>query len=211
MIFDHFKQQLPDADPRETEDWIESLDEVVGRGGRLRAQYLLYKLLKRARMLHVGLPPTTQTRYINTISPEQEPPFPGDEELERRIRRLIRWNAVVMVTRANMRHPGLGGHLSSYASSASLYEVGFNHFFRGRGESGRGDHVFFQGHGAPGIYARAYLEVRLSEARLDNFRQEAGCNGRSSYPQPRLLPAFVGDPPVPIAPVPPYATPPARL
>ena len=198
MIFEQFKQQLPDQDPQETRDWIDSLDEVVERAGALRAQYLLYKVLKRARMLHVGLPPTTQTRYINTISPEQEPPFPGDEEMERRIRRLIRWNAAVMVTRANIRYPGLGGHLSSYASSASLYEVGFNHFFRGRGapedadhpDQGRGDCIFFQGHAAPGIYARAFLEGRITTEQLDNFRRECGGRGLSSYPHPRLMPEF---------------------
>ncbi|MDQ7005650.1 MAG: pyruvate dehydrogenase (acetyl-transferring), homodimeric type [Acidobacteriota bacterium] len=192
MIFEQFKQQLPDQDPQETRDWIESLDEVVERAGALRAQYLLYKVLKRARMLHVGLPPTTQTRYINTISPEQEPPFPGDEAMERRIRRLIRWNAAVMVTRANIRFPGLGGHLSSYASSASLYEVGFNHFFRGRGDGtqGRGDCIFFQGHAAPGIYARAFLEGRITTEQLDHFRRECAGRGLSSYPHPRLMPEF---------------------
>ncbi len=190
MIFEQFKQQLPDTDPRETQDWVDSLDEVVDRSGKARAQFLLYRLLKRARMLHLGLPPTTQTRYINTISPEQEPPFPGDEAMERRIRRLIRWNAVAMVHRANTRYPGLGGHISTYASAASLYEVGFNHFFRAPGELGSGDHVFFQGHAAPGIYARAFLEGRLDEAMLDHFRQEALGRGLSSYPHPRLMPRF---------------------
>jgi pyruvate dehydrogenase E1 component len=194
MIFEQFKQQIPDADPYETLDWIVSLDEVVQRSGKARAQFLLYRLLKRARMLHLGLPPTTQTRYVNTISPEQEPPFPGDEQMERRIRRLIRWNAVAMVIRANAHHSGLGGHLATYASAATLYEVGFNHFFRGKDRGGdghgAGDHVYFQGHAAPGLYARAFLEGRLTEEHLDNFRREAFGVGISSYPHPRLMPEF---------------------
>ncbi len=190
MIFEQFKHQLPDSDERETDDWIASLDEVVERGGRARAQFLLYKLLKRARMLHLGLPPTTQTRYINTISPEQEAPFPGDEDLERRIRRLIRWNAVVMVLRANARFAGLGGHLSTYASAASLYEVGFNHFFRGKDTGFPGDQVFYQGHAAPGMYARAFLEGRIGVDQLDHFRRESTGRGLSSYPHPRLMPDF---------------------
>ncbi len=190
MIFEEFKHQLPDIDPEETEEWITSLDEVARREGRARAQFLLYKVLKRARMLHVGLPPTTQTRYINTISPEQEPPFPGDEALERRIRRLIRWNAVAMVVRANAHFGGIGGHLSTYASAASLYEVGFNHFFRGRDGESIGDHLYVQGHASPGLYARAFLEGRLSEAQLDHFRREATGEGLSSYPHPRLMPDF---------------------
>ena len=150
----------------------------------------MFKLLKRARQLHVGLPSLTSTRYINTISPEQEPFFPGDEQLERRIRRLIRWNAVAMVLRANNRYPGLGGHLATYASAASLYEVGFNHFFQGKDHPGGGDQVFFQGHAAPGIYARAFLEGRLDEDALDHFRREVGGKGLSSYPHPRLMPDF---------------------
>src|SRR5438093_363834 len=129
-----FKQQLPDADPTETREWIDALDDVVRHSGRERADFLLRKVLKRARMLQVGLPGLVQSRYINTLSPEQEPPFPGDEEMELRIRRIIRWNAALMVLRANHDYPGIGGHLSTYASSASLYEVGFNHFFRGRDE-----------------------------------------------------------------------------
>ena len=172
MYFDEFKHQLPDIDPDETDDWIASLDQVVERGGRDRARFLLYKLLKRARQLHIGLPPLTQTRYINTISPEQEPDFPGDEAMELRIRRIIRWNAVAMVLRANNRFPGIGGHLATYATSASLYEVGFNHFFRGKDGDGAGDQIFYQGHAAPGIYARAFLEGRLTEDQLDHFRRE---------------------------------------
>ncbi len=190
MYFDEFKHQLPDVDEAETREWLESLDQVVADGGENRARFLMFKLLKRARQLHVGLPSLTSTRYINTISPEQEPFFPGDEQLERRIRRLIRWNAVAMVLRANNRYPGLGGHLATYASAASLYEVGFNHFFQGKDHPGGGDQVFFQGHAAPGIYARAFLEGRLDEDALDHFRREVGGKGLSSYPHPRLMPDF---------------------
>src|SRR5919107_2061130 len=157
-VFDQFKQQLPDIDPVETGEWLDALEEVVADGGRERARFILYRLLKRARQLQVGLPSLTQTRYINTISPEQEPYFPGDEAMELRIRRMIRWNALAMVLRANTKFEGIGGHLSTYASAASLYEVGFNHFFRGPGDGVGGDQIFFQGHAAPGIYARAYLE-----------------------------------------------------
>ncbi|HEY3215881.1 MAG TPA: pyruvate dehydrogenase (acetyl-transferring), homodimeric type [Candidatus Eisenbacteria bacterium] len=187
---DDFKLQLPDPDPQETAEWIDALDGVVESAGKERAYFLLRKVLKRARQLDIGLGPLVHTPYINTISPEQEPPFPGDEGMELRVRRIIRWNAAVMVLRANHVSPGIGGHLSTYASTASLYEVGFNHFFRGKDE-GPGDQVFFQGHGAPGIYSRAYLEGRLSESQLDHFRREgARDQGLSSYPHPRLMPEF---------------------
>ena len=190
MTVDDFKHQLPDIDESETQDWVESFDQVLDQEGENRARFLMYKLLKRARQRHVGLPSLTQTRYINTISPEQEPYFPGDEALERRIRRLIRWNAVAMVLRSNSRFSGIGGHLATYASAASLYEVGFNHFFKGKDHPGGGDQVFFQGHAAPGIYARAFLEGRLTEEHLDHFRRETAGNGLSSYPHPRLMPDF---------------------
>src|SRR4051812_28449938 len=191
MYLDEFKHQLPDIDTAETDDWIHSLDDVVDQEGETRARFLLYKLLKRARQRQVGLPPLTNTRYINTISPEQEPAFPGNEELERRIRRLIRWNAVAMVLRANTRFSGLGGHLATYASAATLYEVGFNWFFKGRDGGQPGDQVFYQGHAAPGIYARAYLEGRITEDQLDHFRRETPPqHGLSSYPHPRLMPDF---------------------
>jgi pyruvate dehydrogenase E1 component len=186
-----FKRQLPDRDPEETRDWVDSLDSLVATEGRTRAQFILYRTLKRARQLNLGLPPLVQTRYINTISPEQEPDFPGDEAIELRIRRMIRWNAVAMVLRANNAAPGIGGHLATYASAATLYEVGFNHFFRGKDAEDRGDQIFFQGHAAPGIYARAFLEGRLSESQLDHFRQEVVPGaGLSSYPHPRLMPDF---------------------
>src|SRR5437762_7870078 len=190
-VYDEFKHQLPDIDPEETQEWIESLDALVKQSGGDRARFVLYKLLKRARMLQVGLPPLTQTRYINTISPEQEPDFPGDEEMELRIRQFIRWNAVAMVVRANHRYEGIGGHLATYASSATLYEVGFNHFFRGKDDGNDGDQVFYQGHASPGIYARAFLEGRLTESQLDHFRRETKPGeGLSSYPHPRLMPDY---------------------
>ena len=190
-MLDEFKQQLPDSDPQETTEWILSLDEIVSREGHQRADFVLRKLLKRARQLQIGIPGLIQTRYINTISPEQEPPYPGDEDIEIRIRRILRWNAVAMVTRANHRFPGIGGHMSSYASSATMYEVGLNHFFRGKDGGGSGDQVFFQGHAAPGMYARAYLEGRITEDQLDHFRREVvPGQGLSSYPHPRLMPDF---------------------
>src|SRR3954469_14720466 len=191
MYFDEFKHQLPDIDPAETEDWLTSLNQVVDQAGETRARFLVYKLLNRARQLQIGLPPLTQTRYINTISPEQEPNFPGDEGMEQRIRRIIRWNAAAMVLRANSRFSGIGGHLATYASAASLYEVGFNHFFRGKDGDAPGDQIFYQGHAAPGIYARAFLEGRLTEGQLDHFRREVvPGEGLSSYPHPRLMPDF---------------------
>src|ERR687890_474775 len=191
MYFDEFKHQLPDIDEAETQEWLESFDQLVEQEGESRARFLVYKLLKRARQLHVGLPPLTQTRYINTISPEQEPYFPGDEQIELRIRRIIRWNAVAMVLRANNRFTGIGGHLATYASAASLYEVGFNHFFKGKDGDAPGDQIFYQGHAAPGMYARAFLEGRLTEDQLDHFRRETvPGQGLSSYPHPRLMPEF---------------------
>jgi pyruvate dehydrogenase E1 component len=190
VIFDGLSQQLPDIDPAETAEWVDSLEMVADERGRTRARFLLMKLLDRARELGVGLPNTVSSHYINTIPPEREPWFPGDEHIERRIRAFIRWNAAVMVSRANKRAKGIGGHLATYASSASLYEVGFNHFFRGKDDGQAGDQVYFQGHAAPGIYARAFLEGRLTEAQLDRFRQEIGGGGLSSYPHPRLMPDF---------------------
>ena len=188
-MYDAFKDQLPDIDPEETQDWIESLDQVIDLSPA-RARFLLNKILLHARSRQIGLPSMVSTDYINTIAPEEEPYFPGNEDIERRIRQIVRWNAAVMVTRANKAHEGIGGHISTYASSAALYEVGFNHFFRGHDAVGGGDQVFIQGHGAPGIYARAFLEGRLTEDQLENFRQETGGGGLSSYPHPRLMPNF---------------------
>ena len=192
MIFDGSVHQLPDTDPGETAEWLDSLDAVVETHGKTRARYLLSRLLERARESQVSFPATVSTPYVNTIPREREPWFPGDEHIERRIRAYIRWNAAVMVVRANAAAEGIGGHLSTFASSASLYEVGFNHFFRGKDAGSAGDHVYFQGHAAPGIYARAFLERRLNEDDLDHFRREIGRDyrGLSSYPHPRLMPDF---------------------
>src|SRR3954463_3949421 len=190
MIFDGFVNQLPDTDPDETAEWLDSLDAVIDVHGKTRARFLLSKLLERARESQVSFPATVSTPYVNTIPPELEPWFPGDEYIERRIRAYIRWNAAVMVINANKHADGIGGHLSTFASSASLYEVGFNHFFRGKDDGQPGDQVYFQGHAAPGIYARAYLEGRLTEDDLDHFRREIGRTGLSSYPHPRLMPDF---------------------
>ena len=192
VLFDGSIHQLPDTDPGETEEWLDSLDAVVEVQGKTRARYLLSRLLERARASQVSFPATVSTPYINSISSEYEPWFPGDEHLERRIRAYIRWNAAVMVVRANTKAEGIGGHLSTFASSASLYEIGFNHFFKGKDSGTPGDHVYFQGHAAPGVYARAFLERRLNEDDLDAFRREIGRKGRglSSYPHPRLMPDF---------------------
>ena len=192
MLFDGSIHQLPDTDPGETEEWLDSLDAVVEVQGKNRARYLLSRLLERARASQVSFPATVSTPYVNSISAEYEPWFPGDEHLERRIRAYIRWNAAVMVVRANTKADGIGGHLSTFASSASLYEIGFNHFFKGKDSGSPGDHVYFQGHAAPGVYARAFLERRLNEDDLNSFRREIGRGGRglSSYPHPRLMPEF---------------------
>ncbi len=192
MLFDGSVHQLPDTDPGETLEWLDSLDAVIDTHGKVRARYLLSRLLDRARESQVSFPATVSTHYVNTIPREMEPWFPGDEHIERRIRAYIRWNAAVMVVRANMAADGIGGHLSTFASSASLYEIGFNHFFRGKDDGTCGDHVYFQGHAAPGVYARAFLEGRLTEDDLDHFRREIGRDGRglSSYPHPRLMPDF---------------------
>ncbi|QKT07664.1 pyruvate dehydrogenase (acetyl-transferring), homodimeric type [Gordonia sp. X0973] len=185
---------LPDIDPEETTEWVDSLDGIIDSVGPARARYLMLRLLERAGERHVSIPALTSTDYVNTIPTENEPWFPGDEEVERSFRGLIRWNAAIMVHRAQRPGIGVGGHISTYASSASLYEVGFNHFFRGQDHPGGGDQIFIQGHASPGIYARAFLEGRLTENQLDGFRQEhshAGLGGGlPSYPHPRLMPEF---------------------
>jgi pyruvate dehydrogenase E1 component len=192
IISDGLPSQLPDIDPAETAEWLESLDAVVDNAGRNRARYLMLSLLQRAREKQVGVPSLRSTDYINTIPPESEPWFPGDEHVERRIRAYARWNAAIMVHRAQRPGVEVGGHISTYASSASLYEVGFNHFFRGKDHPGGGDQIFYQGHASPGMYARAFLEGRLTEQQLDGFRQELSHpgGGLSSYPHPRLMPDF---------------------
>ncbi len=192
MIFDGFVNQLPDTDPVETQEWLDSLHAVVDVHGKTRARYLLTRLLDSARESQVSYPATVSTPYVNTIPRESEPWFPGDSYLEQRVRAYIRWNAAMMVVKANKHAEGIGGHLSTFASSAALYETGFNHFFRGKDDGNSGDHVYFQGHAAPGVYARAFLEGRLTEDDLDHFRREIGRDGHglSSYPHPRLMPDF---------------------
>jgi len=181
-----------DSDPTETTEWRESLDSVVAQSGHQRAREIMLSLLKRSKELHLGVPMVPTTDYLNTIAPENEPDFPGDEDIERRYRAWIRWNAAITVHRAQRPGIAVGGHISTYASSAALYEVGHNHFFRGSDHPGGGDQVFYQGHASPGMYARAFLEGRLSSDQLDGFRQEKShpSGGLSSYPHPRLMPEF---------------------
>jgi pyruvate dehydrogenase E1 component len=189
MIIDGFHHQIPDTDNEETQEWLDSLDTVIQSDGQRRAQFLLTRMISHARAQNVGVPASVSTPYINTIPPEHEAWFPGDEYIESRIRKIIRWNAAVMVIRANKAADGIGGHLSTFASSAMLYEVGFNHFFRGKDDGLPGDHIYIQGHAAPGVYARAFVEHRLDEHDLDRFRREIG-GGLSSYPHPKLMPEF---------------------
>ncbi len=179
-----------DIDPVETREWLDALDSLVDSAGKGRTAYLLLKLSERAVDLGVELPSAITTPYRNTILPTQEKPMPGDLFMERRIRSLIRWNALAMVMRANDNDEGLGGHISSFSSSATLYDVGFNYFFRGSDDERLGDLIYFQGHSAPGIYARSYLEGRLDEERLDNYRREVDGQGLSSYPHPWLMPDY---------------------
>src|SRR6266576_2659132 len=180
-----------DVEVIERREWLESLDYVMRVEGPERAARLLKDLRIHAEKDGIHLPYTANTPYRNTISADQEAPFPGSQEIERRIKSLVRWNAIAMVVRANRVEPGIGGHISTFASAATLYEVGFNHFFRARGDVGDRDVVYYQGHAAPGIYARAFLEGRLTEKQLDNFRRElAAGGGLSSYPHPWLMPDF---------------------
>ncbi len=175
----------------ETKEWLYSLDYVLEHGGPERVTELLQQLQIRAHKAGVKIPFTANTPYINTIPKDKQPPFPGNREIERRIKSIIRWNAMAMVVRANMQESGIGGHISTYASAATLYEIGFNHFFRGKGEDYDGDQIYFQGHASPGIYARAFLEGRLTIEQLENFRRELKPNGGlSSYPHPWLMPDF---------------------
>ena len=189
--------QTVDTDPTETQEWLESLEYIMGSKGHDRAKYLLSVLEARARVEGVDLPIKSNTAYINTIAKHEQPPYPGDREIERRIKSYVRWNAMAMVVKANKKTDkpgigGVGGHISTFASSATLYEVAYNHIFRGRGESGfDGDQIYFQGHGSPGMYARAYMEGRITEDHLVNFRQELQDKpGLSSYPHPWLMPGF---------------------
>jgi len=188
---EHYVEQTLDVDPVETAEWIDSLEYVLNHRGSQRAKYLLSVLDQKARQAGVDIPTASNTPYINTIHVEKQPPYPGNREIERRIKSIIRWNAMAMVTRANRQADGIGGHISTYASAATLYEVAFNHFLKGRGAGFDGDHIYFQGHASPGVYARAFLEGRLSEQHLNNFRRELQpVDGLSSYPHPWLMPDF---------------------
>lgn len=180
-----------DADATETKEWLDSLEGVLQTGGPDRARFLLTQLRQKAYRHGVHIPLTANTPYINTIPANQQTPYPGSREIERRIKSLARWNAMAMVVRANRNEPGIGGHISTFASAATLYEVGFNHFWRGPDSPGGGDQIYIQGHASPGIYARAYLEGRLDMARLQNFRRELEPGGGlSSYPHTWLMPDF---------------------
>ena len=183
-------QNYKDTDPQETQEWLESIDDALEEHGYDRTRFLLEELIDYAQTKGARLPFNTNTPFINTIQPNDEPDYPGDQEIERRIKSIIRWNAMAMVVRANTNTPGIGGHISTYASSANLYEVAFNHFFKGPDHPSGGDLVFFQGHGSPGQYSRAYLEGRLTEENLESFRRELTPGGLSSYPHPYLMPDF---------------------
>ena len=183
--------QVNDIDPIETQDWLRSIESVIREEGTERAQYIIEQIVKQARQGGVPLLFGSSTsNYINTIPVEEEPAYPGDWEIERRIRSTVRWNAIMMVLRASKKDLDLGGHMASYQSAATFYEVCFNHFFRARNEKDGGDLVYFQGHLSPGFYSRAFLEGRLTEEQLDNFRQEIGGKGLPSYPHPHLMPDF---------------------
>lgn len=180
-----------DKDPGETQEWLQSLDAVIAHKGSARARYLIDKLLAHAGDKGISLPLPLNTPYLNTIPTEEQPPYPGDQAIEWRIRCMVRWNAMAMVVRANQKYTGIGGHISTFASSATLYEVAFNHFFKGKESPGGGDQIYFQGHASPGIYARAFVEGRLSESEMEKFRQEVERGkGLSSYPHPWLMPGF---------------------
>ena len=179
-----------DIDPLETQDWLESLSAVVQKDGNQRAHFLIKELINKAYQEGANIPYTQNTPYINTIPPEAEVKSPGDQNIERRIRSLIRWNSAAMVVRANKKFPELGGHIGTFASAATLYDVGMNHFWRSKNNKFGGDLIYFQGHSAPGMYARAFLEGRLNEKQLDSFRQEVKPGGLSSYPHPWLMPKF---------------------
>ncbi|MBU0507287.1 pyruvate dehydrogenase (acetyl-transferring), homodimeric type, partial [bacterium] len=179
-----------DVDAEELREWFDSYDYVIRHGGIARAAHLLRTLRRHAVERGVPVVMTLNTPYLNTIPRSQQPPFPGDRQIERQIKSLIRWNAMAMVVRANRRDGAIGGHISTYASAATLYEIGFNHFFRGKDDPSRGDLIYFQGHASPGIYARAFLEGRFDEHNLDLFRRDLTPGGLTSYPHPWLMPDF---------------------
>ena len=179
-----------DIDPLETSDWLESLSAVIEKDGNQRAHFLIKELINKAYMNGANIPYTQNTPYINTIPVNEEKKSNGDQNIERKIRSFIRWNSAAMVVRANKKFPELGGHIGTFASAATLYDVGMNHFWRAKNNKFGGDLIYFQGHSAPGMYARAFLEGRLNEKQLDSFRQEVDPGGLSSYPHPWLMPKF---------------------
>ncbi|NNL86721.1 MAG: pyruvate dehydrogenase (acetyl-transferring), homodimeric type, partial [Myxococcales bacterium] len=179
-----------DVDAQETEEWIDALTSVIERDGPQRAHFLIESLIDKARRSGAHLPHRATTAYVNTLQPQDEQRMPGEPGLEHRVRSIVRWNAMAMVIRANMTSKELGGHLSSFASAATLYDVGYNHFFHAPTEDHGGDLVYFQGHSAPGMYARAFLEGRITENQMLNFRREVDGAGLSSYPHPWLMPNF---------------------
>lgn len=178
-----------DIDPLETREWLEALEAIMTIEGRSRAHYLIDSLTDFDATRNGDFYGRVTTPYVNTIDKERQPAYPGNLDIEQRLNAYIRWNAMVMVLRAG-KHSNVGGHIATYQSAAVLYDVGFSHFFRGRTGTFGGDMIYIQGHSAPGIYGRAYLEGRISESQLDNFRREAGRDGLSSYPHPRLMPDF---------------------
>ncbi len=181
---------IQETDAQETQEWLEALSAVIENEGTERAHFLLEAMIDQARRSGANLPYNATTAYVNTIPTHLQAKLPGDPEMERRIRALVRWNAVMTVLRANEKSPGVGGHIASFQSAATLYDTGFNHFFRAPNENFGGDCVYFQGHSSPGVYARAFLEGRITEEQMDNFRQETGGNGLPSYPHPWLMPDF---------------------
>ena len=190
MSGNNHHQRLPDIDPEETDEWLESLRSVVDSSGLERARLLLHEILTEAQDLGVEISPASQTPYVNTIPWDNQTPYPGNLEIEKEIQDAILWNSALIVSDANRRTDGIGGHISTYASSSTIYEVGFNHVFKGKESNGIGDALYIQGHGSPGIYARAFLEGRITREQLLNFRQEAFLDGLSSYPHPRLMKEF---------------------
>jgi pyruvate dehydrogenase E1 component len=190
MSSNNHHQRLPDIDPEETDEWLESLRSVVDSSGLERARLLLHEILIEAQDLGVEISPASQTPYVNTIPWDNQTPYPGNLEIEKEIQDAILWNSALIVSDANRRTDGIGGHISTYASSSTIYEVGFNHVFKGKESNGIGDALYIQGHGSPGIYARAFLEGRITREQLLNFRQEAFLDGLSSYPHPRLMKEF---------------------
>ncbi|HDY86339.1 MAG TPA: pyruvate dehydrogenase (acetyl-transferring), homodimeric type, partial [Methylophaga sp.] len=179
-----------DHDPQETQEWLDALESVIEAGGEQKAHYIIEKLIDMARRTGINLPYSANTAYVNTIPVDQQERIPGDQAMEHKLRSYIRWNAMAMVVKANMKPGSVGGHIASFSSAATLYDVGFNHFFKGDEYENGADMVFVQGHSSPGIYARSFLEGRLTEEQLENFRFEVDGKGLSSYPHPWLMPDY---------------------